>query len=504
MKIKILLPVLFILLFSLAAIFLRQSRKVNIPERYNVILLIVDDLRPDHLGCYGYSRNTSPNIDDLASSSFIFENFFSDAAYTLPSTMSILTSLYPVSHGVLDVYKDKLSPRACTLAEVFENYGYKTAWFSVLDEPHLDIEAGFGRGFQDLRNLSPSLNNSEDVAVWIEKNKDNNFFLALDARSVHDYHNFFNQENPDSKNKFVAGIEDLNRKYYYKLLRAARKGKPPFGNPGILSKNKELFNGKYEKNKADELVDLLKPEERYEAALIRNSLYVSFVKNFGSKYKNLCIESYDAAVRYTDEKIVGMILDKVKQQGLDKRTVIVITAGHGEAFGKHNFYGHGIVFFDENLHVPLIIKAPQAQIGRRITALAQGVDIMPTVLELCGIPVPHQAQGKSLAVLMFDEKAVPVNEYVFAEGGKRKMIRSREWKFIKDYGGRGLDRLYNLMSDPGEEYDLYPEKKDIVLRLESVLKAWEESLPSYRDREYFFDPGIDKETQEKIRKTGYW
>ncbi|MDD5078518.1 MAG: sulfatase [Candidatus Omnitrophica bacterium] len=504
MRKMFLLSVLLILLSAAAVLFTKRADKEGTPKKYNVILIIIDNLRPDYLGCYGNHEKLSPNIDKFARDAFIFENVFSQAGYTLPSVMSIMTSLYPVSHGVLDVYKDKLSPRACTMAEVFESYGYKTAWFSVLDEPHLDIRAGFGRGFQDLKNLRASLDNSGDIADWIEENKNSNFFLALDARSVHDYHNFFNEDNPGSKNKFMAGIEELERRYYYRLLKAAREGKPPFNDPEIISKNKELFDGTYKEEKNVAILDLLKPEDRYKAVLIRNSLYVFFVKDFGSKYKDLCVESYDAAVRYTDKKLIGVILDKVKQQGLGNRTIIVITAGHGEAFGEHNFYGHGVVFFDENLHVPLIIKMPQAQNGKMIAALTQGIDIMPTILELCGIPVPHQAQGRSLVSLMFDENAPPVNEYVFAEGGKKKMIRSREWKFIKDYGNKGRDRLYNLLSASGEKYNVSRKNKNVVSRLELKIKGWQKSLPSYRDQEYFFPPEIDRETREKIRKTGYW
>jgi arylsulfatase A-like enzyme len=502
MKIKILLPVLFILLFSLAAIFLRQSRKVNIPERYNVILLIVDDLRPDHLGCYGYSRNTSPNIDDLASSSFIFENFFSDAAYTLPSTMSILTSLYPVSHGVLDVYKDKLSPRACTLAEVFENYGYKTAWFSVLNEPHLDINIGFGRGFQKTVDLDPLLNDSVDILSWIEEHSGEKFFLAVDTRSVHDYYDFFIKDETEKNPDLSLDVSRVNQQYYFKLVEAAKLKKPPFCDPDLLQRNKGLFNGPYREGKEKKILDLLDAGGKTDAAIIGEPLYRDFVKIAGPKYPRLLIDAYDRAIKYTDEELIKPVLEKIRELELCGKTIIIVTADHGELLGEHGFYGHNNLLVDESLRVPLIIKLPYSGKSRRIAALAQGVDIMPTVLELCGIPVPHQAQGKSLTGLMRKIGARPVREYVISEGESGRTIRSSTWRLLPDYSGHYL--LYNLMSDPGEEYDLYPEKKDIVLRLESVLKAWEESLPSYRDREYFFDPGIDKETQEKIRKTGYW
>ena len=108
-------------------------------ENYNIVLVFIDTLRADHLSCYGYFRKTSPNIDQLAKGSFVFEQNFTPVTYTLPSFMSIITSLYPNSHAVLDVYKDKLSSRVKTLAQILQTYGYRTAWFAYLHDPQLKI-----------------------------------------------------------------------------------------------------------------------------------------------------------------------------------------------------------------------------------------------------------------------------------------------------------------------------------------------------------------------------
>ncbi|MCK9431374.1 MAG: sulfatase-like hydrolase/transferase [Candidatus Omnitrophica bacterium] len=469
---------------------------------YNVILLIIDDLRPDHLGCYGYRRNTSPHIDKLAGESCIFKNSFSDAAYTLPSTISILTSVYPDSHGVFHVYKDKLSPRIYTLPEIFGIYGYKTAWFSVLKEPHLDIKAGFGRGFQKAGNLGASLDETADILSWLEKNRGKKFFLAVDARSVHDYYDFFIKAETGKNFSLISDIRKVNEQYYLKLVEAARLGRPPFRSPELLQGNEELFDGNYREGKEKMILGLLDAAGRAEAAVIAEPLYRDFVKRVGPDHPNLLVESYDMAVRYTDEKLINPVLRKVKELKLYGKTIIIITADHGELLGEHGFYGHNHLLVDESLRVPLIIRFPCLRNPRSIKALAQGVDIMPTVLELTGLIVPSQVQGKSLVGLMCKTGSGNAREYVISEGESGKTIRSADWRLLFDYSGNCL--LYNVVSDPGGYDNKCFKEEQVACRLKSALKAWEESLPSYRDQEYFFDPGVDKVAQERIRKTGYW
>ncbi len=159
-------------------------------ENYNIVLIFIDTLRADHLSCYGYFRKTSPNIDQLAKKSVVFEQNFSTVSFTNASFMSIITSLYPKSHGVLYIYKDKLSPRVKTLAEILQMYGYKTAWFGPLNDPHLDPKVGFGRGFDDVFDTFPGFPKQLDklrtnLCDWLQRNKDRKFFLNFHTYKVH-------------------------------------------------------------------------------------------------------------------------------------------------------------------------------------------------------------------------------------------------------------------------------------------------------------------------------
>jgi arylsulfatase A-like enzyme len=476
----------------------------------NVILVIIDDLRPDHLGCYGYKKNVSPAIDALAADSVLFENAFSQAPYTLPSTMSILTSVYPSAHGMFFVYKDKLSTRLQTMAEIFSTYQYHTAWFSLLKTPHLDVDIGFGRGFQDKMQLDVELEGRQELIAWIEKNRENKFFLAMDIRRVHDFFRFI---RTSSKHKAGhAGVEqesssdDVERDFYLKIVKLALEKKAPFNDPAMVSGHRDLFNGIYSAEKIDRIKQLFPEGKRQQLDNIRDGLFSAWVRSEAGKDIQSWINAYDETISTTDRELIKPLLRELKRLGLYDKTLIIITADHGEAFGEHNEYGHNSLIYEVN-HIPLIIKMPYAQKGRRTKELAQGVDILPTALEFADIVIPHQAQGRSLARLIREENIPGPNEYAFEQGRNKSSIRSKEWRLILANGNKrklGPKQLYNLKLDPQERNNVYYSQLEVASRMQNELDRWQGSLVSYKDEEYKFSPEIDKAGQERIRKTGYW
>ena len=502
---KLTILALLLILFT-APVFLAVSQgsefgRLNDREQYNVVLIIVSVLRPDHLGCYGYPKQTSPAIDDIAKDSCVFDNAFSQSGYTIASTMSIFTSLYPSSHGILYVFKDILSPDIQTLPEIFKLYGYNTAWCSLLKTPHLDIDVGFGRGFQSKVELGLGFEGKDKLLSWLKENKANKLFLAVDSRRVHNYYWFLN-DSPQAKKKPYATVEEVNKAFYHKMVKLAKSRKFPLDDPKIFLEHRELFNGKYNKEKPDLIKKLVGVEKREELEEVRNSLYVSWVKKTASKDPRAWIAAYDSCIRAVDKELIKPIEDELKTLGLYDKTIVVITADHGEAFGEHGLYGHGFALFDEFNHVPLIIKMPYSKQAKRIPDLVQSIDIMPTLLGASGIEVPHQAQGKSLLSLMAGANASALNEYIFEEIPQGKSIRSQEWKLQVNSDGKKA--LFHLTIDPKEQHNIYSKNQPIVKDLELKLKQWEGSLVSYKDKDYPFAPQIDKAGQERIRKTGYW
>jgi arylsulfatase A-like enzyme len=505
------LPVLLFLSFHVARpLFAQETSMPSEPfEKYNVILVFIDTLRADHLSCYGYPRETSPNIDRLVKESTIFEQNFAPATYTLPSFMSINTSIYPNSHGVLYIYKDKLSSRITTLAQILKIYGYKTAWLGPLNNLQLKPEVGFGRGFDELVEIGGILRLDESrikLCNWLDANKDQRFFLNFYTCKVHAPY----LPSPEYKTRFtkiksMEGVIEDAEEFYFGSVRKFMQDKKlavellgedffnQFQSSGLGNGNDQQLESFFaSRKKTDKLNN------------IQNSVYWAGI-NLKDKSINDYLQTlYDACILEYDEEVIGPIIKKLKALNIYDKTIIIVTADHGEEFYEHGGHSHGTTLYDEVTRVPLIIHVPWIKQAKRVKELTQTVDILPTLLDLLAIPIPHQAQGKSLIGLMSKKKSSPPHEYVFGSMGSQSFIRSKEWSLVLGHGGPDHAKLYNLRSDPGQQKDIYPKNKDMALKLEFRLKEWEASLPSYKDQEYSFPPEIDKATQERIRKTGYW
>ena len=500
-----------------------QQQKLD--NNHDVILVTINVLRPDHLSCYGYHRKTSPAIDKLAKESFVFKNTFSQAGYTLPNMMSIITSLYPESHGVLDVYKDKLSSHIYTIAEILKIYEYKTAWFSVLDEPHLAIDAGFGRGFDYMDELDRRFNGKEQMLSWIRQNRNEKFFVAMNVRSIHSPYfplsKYKHAFKSGEKGKIIEDHEEFYRTIYFKILES-------INTPGslmydlfdketvVLIRNEELdsrdqdgVKERFWEMKVDKIERFIPKEKLYKLNRTKVLAYNSQVDISNKKNLEYLISLYDACILGVDQELIKPIISTLRELKIYDNTILIITADHGESLGEHNILGHGFHFDDEVIHAPLIIKIPYSRGRREIKELAQSIDIMPTILDLLGIPIPYYAQGKSLLALMQNKKSIPVHEYIYGQNRKLAYLRSLKWKLIVDRSGIHQDRcdhdrFYNLKEDPKELHDLHFTKPEAYRKLKRKIKEHVESLPVYIDKKYSFPEYIDKATQERIKKTGYW
>jgi arylsulfatase A-like enzyme len=506
---------------------------------YNVIMVWIDALRADHLGYYGYPRKTSPNLDKLAQESVVFENNFSVHPVTIASFMSIITSLYPISHGVLYVAKDKLSPEIKTLAQILKLFDYSTGWFGPDQDPQLDPNIGFGRGFDTIENFPPELNNAQKTLLnWVSENKDKRFFLNFHTYKVHDPY----MPAPEYKQIFTTAKveavaetwEDLQKATYYLIQDGLNRESgiilEELGEASeTLLRNKNLFAGAYSQEKLRTISGFFKDHKiKHKWDNIRSLAYESQIDINNPEVLNHLINLYDASILEFDSKIMGPLIAHLKKLNLYHNTLIIICADHGDEFGEHGDLLHGETLYDEVLHVPLIIKVPGVGSGKRVKELTQTVDILPTILDLLHIPIPHHAQGVSLLPYINDEGRAPLREYVYGQLPYMATLRSKEWKFSKHDNGN--KELFDLIADPGEQNNLYYKTESVFTRikaffrpksesmknratatgiqavaskLEQDLIKWEDSLPSYRVDSPFL-PHIDKATQEKIKKTGYW
>lgn len=359
----------------------------------NVLVILIDALRADHLGCYGYARNTSPVIDAVAQSGVVFENARSQASWTKPSIPSLFTGLYPIQHGVFTgtsekaarIASDVLAEGHVTLAEVFKASAYHTGAF--LDNVQISSTLGFAQGFDVYaEDLGTADNITQRAVEWLEATPASPFFAYVHYLDPHwPYTPPASYQEGHVRDAASVDFNSVNWKHFERQIRSG------------------------------ELV--LTPED------------ILAMKRL-----------YDGEIRFADWGI-GRLLDLLRAQGRLENTIIVITADHGEEFLEHGNIGHGKSLYEEVLNVPLIIRAPGIESGR-ISALAQLIDVMPTILDLAGIPIPTGVAGRSLHKLTGGASMRPSPAFAdHRPSGNRgrlmQSIRDGQFKLIRTYEMRG-------------------------------------------------------------------
>jgi len=400
-------------------------RKIRVSKSSpNIILISIDALRADHLRCYGYSRNTSPNIDSFAKRSILFKHCYAHEIWTLPSHMSMLTSLYPITHGVCGDHG--LNPAIVTLAEVLKNEGYKTMAFTngaVWTAPYW----GFGKGFDHYSNVKEKNAEQQNALIrkYLEKYDEGKLFLFIHYFDVHSDFNKLPYEAPSP---------------FDTMFSAGYGGNYEGGSDGISASE---YLGYINKN---------------SIKLQENDL-------------NYIISLYDNGIAYMD-KCIGDLFTMLHNMDLFDNSLIIITADHGEEFQEHGYMLHGnTYYYEEIVHVPLIAKFPKANSkGEKIiNDLVESIDIMPTIIDLLSIKKPLM-QGKSLIGLIDGNEEG--KEYVFGFGCVgRLFIRSGRWKMLNDSGLKeDRFKLFDLHNDPMERVNLIGKGFDVEERLRKKLK----------------------------------
>lgn len=423
----------------------RLSLKKTYPYKCqdcNVILISIDTLRADHLGCYGHEKNTSPNIDKFVEESVLFKLHINNAPTTLPSHASIFTSLIPSHHGA---YNDRpLSEDAITMAEILKLHGYSTVSFN--DGGYVSARFGFDQGFDLYHSFFDAArgtfkNRVNRAIEWIKENQNEKFFLFLHTYEVH--HPYTPQE------EFLALFE----------------ANYPGDLPSSISR------------------DLL-------IEINDDSLKIDEVD------KSHIINTYDAEIRSMDNSF-SFLVNFLREHNLYDKTLIIFTSDHGEEFGEHGMMGwHGTTLFDEVLHSPLIIKFPNSTFSSTVVnRQVRSIDILPTLLDALDIYSEEIFEGTSLINLINGKKE---NLYAVSEmGGFGKSLRTEAWKY---YRIRSSEMLFNLNRDPLEQTDLSIANLDTKERLKRVL----ESFLSHKPLSVSKDKAkLDKKTLEQLKALGY-
>lgn len=448
-------------------------RRATAQPQINFLVISLDTLRPDHLGCYGYERDTSPFIDELASRGTVFDQAFTTAPWTLPAHMSLFTSLYPSFHK-LDranfVGSAHVDESEALLAEELAAVGYRTV--GIVSHPFLAGDWGYERGF-DLYHDTPMLAARQTARTlqWMEWHR-------------------FHRNRGTAPAKFFLFLHYLDTH-------------EPYAAP---SPHGEMFVGDYEGplRPQDHMVTLFSDKE------FENEEDFQYV-----------IGLYDGEVHFLDANM-GKIFRGLETFGFDGNTMVVVTSDHGEEFKDHGAMGHWHSLYDSELRVPLILRYPQGgAAGRRVDYPVTLLDIFPTILELAGSrSVPERLQGVSLVPFLVaagDARDPGHPRDLFAEFGPgdvkwekdyfQRTIRSGRYKLIVTWHEDGhVEReLYDLVADPREQENVIdtapPDRvRELQERLDRFVKSGNEYHPEFREKNSL---DVEEQIRKHIESLGY-
>jgi choline-sulfatase len=428
-------------------------------DKPNIIIINLDALRPDHLGCYGYSRDTSPHIDDFARHAHLYLNCYSAATWTIPANYSLLTSVYPEQHAMY-AWNSMLDKKMPTLFSLLRDHGYVQGFFS---------NSGFlVKNFKE--NFSQVLNTCSKVPH---------------ARSVTRGALFWMKRQ---RAPFLAWI-------YYLEPHRPYTPPAPHNNLYTYQEGRRLPIEKVAKDSSggwDYIPDTVAERNIQDA--------------------NYYIAQYDGEVHYVDEE-VGKLLAELKRSGLFDQSLILLTSDHGESLGEHHLYfNHIFTLFNEVIKIPLFIKMPSQRQGVIIKENVSSLDILPTVLNSIGIKNCRKCVGINLFDACNQKRGlfayVSKNMYCFIYDTwkliKYPPVSDEKYRYIKiffpEYGSQEY-QLFNMKKDPGELVDLKSmnaaEFQELILQLSQEV---EKIKPMYETAEF---SKITEQEAEKMRSLGY-
>ncbi len=447
------------ILYGSAAI---SADSANICKDCNIILITIDTLRADHLGFCGYPKKTSPHLDGLSKSCILFENAYTPWPRTSPAVAALMTGNYGHTNGVMRDNKQRIADSNVMLAELLKREGYYTG--AAVSNGNLYSDFGFDQGMEDYLEKWDLRGDLTRAAVnWLETHHKKKFFFWV----------------------------------HYVKPHAKYTPDPPFD---------DVFTGK-DRN-TGKVVAL--PEETgisnglgavYPAAVLQDK------KDF-----DFYISQYDGEIAHVDHEL-GTLLKKIRELGLFKRSIMIVTSDHGESLGEHNYYfDHGLLPYDACSRVPFMIRFPGIKHGISNIPVSL-MDIIPTIRHTAGLSFSQsEFAGKSLLRLLKDGNA---ERYIFTESGYAQdyelSVRSERWKLIRIRDPETASlmndvsfELYDIIEDPGETENLAYKNLPVFKDMRQVLADWTDSWINV-EPENAAEPmeKVRKETLDQLESLGY-
>jgi len=423
------------------------------PAPRSVILITIDTFRADHIGAYGYPRDTTPNIDRFASRATRFDRAFSQRGLTLPAVSSLMTGQYPYRHGVVGMYKVRLPAAAITLAERLKAAGFRTAAFVS----HLGIsrETGLDQGFGEYRLFHSDFEGTmaRDAARWLRKHRGERVFLWYHSFGAHSPYQAPEPWRHRYTDPAYAGPYTGDQKQMYEIARH---------------------------------------------------------KRFSDADRAHLVALYDAKVRWIDHHL-GRLLRAIETSGLSERALVVLSADHGEELFDHFLYfSHEASAHDGVLHIPLLVHTPGQRGPRTVGSVVQQVSIAPTILDELGLPPTPGMQGTSFRAALRGGMITPGFAFGTVDQDKTGVaihtVRTDRWRYVRNprsfrpgwnivYPREGL---YDLDRDAGATRNVIAQHPEVGLDLRARLDGWAAENPRQRAT-----ARTSPEAARRLRALGY-
>ncbi len=447
-----------------------STRPPTVPRPKHVLLLVVDTLRADHLPMYGYENTRTPNLEKLAGDGIVFERAYANASWTRPSYASILTGRFASSHRTMSK-ADALPGEVVTLGEAFSEAGYKTA--AVVTNYNIASFFNFAQGFDVYNYLEPEfVLGAGDMAAKL-------LLVQSLRRGVETWRA---KRGVVTRGSAYRDAEEVNATVTKRLEAMGQK--PWFAMVGYMD-----------------------PHDPYYAHPYSGQGYARAAHQHPAPEEADALRAlYDGEINYWDREL-GTLIRFLKERQLYDDTLIVVTSDHGEEFADHGGFWHGTTLYEEQIHVPLIVKLPgNQQAESRVAHWVQHVDLMPSMLRLAGVAVPQGTQGGDLfhgSQKVFAEESHEGNvlRSVHTQhegGGSVKLI------VANPNNPRGLEpvELYRLESDPQEQDNLHGQTPALASAQDALKDAARRAAHGAAEARQV-DLADDPATIERLRKLGY-
>ncbi len=451
----------------------------------NVVLVTVDSLRADHVGAYGYDRDTTPVIDELASGGLSFDAW-ANSNWTRASFPAIISSTYPLEYGGFEYLSDSRT----TLGSAVSEAGHATGAFH--SNLWLSRDYNYDRGFDRFYDSKSDPTLLARLRTWVKLNLDHDSVLYSLLQNAYDVTEEkagvdVGQTYKDAEaitDEAISWIEDQEDDFFAWIHYM------DVHHPYVPHDDEAEAMG----------LDLDVSEQ--DAIRLRRKMLEEPEELTDDEVETL-VDLYDNEIRYTDRHI-GRLVDAVEESvGLDD-TAFVVTSDHGEEFGEHGGFSHNPSLYDEVLSVPFVVDGADRVAGLTRTghrdAPVQLLDVGPTVCDLAGAPVPDSYRGRSAFDLLDAGEDREIISETNVDDDFKFALRAEGWKYIWDRS-TGETELYDLEADPGETENRVDDHPDRVERYRErltdhlkMVRETNESLP---------DVSMDDETEERLKNLGY-